>query len=331
MKISILGAGSFGLSLSVALNYNGHDVTIWSINHSDAENLKKTRTDARYLKDVVLPEEINFTSSKEEATKGMDIIVIAIPSKFVRENLIWLKDYIEDTQILVNVAKGFDEKKDKRLSEVIDELLPNIKYAVLSGPSHAEEISKKMTTTLVVASNDLKTRELVQNNFSNDFLRLYTSDDIIGVELGGALKNVIAIGVGILEGAGLGDNAKAAMMTRGNAEITKLGVKMGASVHTFSGLTGMGDLIVTCSSMHSRNRRAGIMLGEGKKLKEILPEIGMVVEGVSSAKSADNLGKKYNVETPILSAVYDIIFNEKDAKDVLVELMNRSKKDEFIV
>lgn len=330
MKVGIIGSGSFALALSLVLYDNKHTVTLWNRNEKSLESLIKYRQNEKYLKGIKIPEGINFTWDKEKIIKENQIIIMATPSNAVRENLIWIKDYISD-QILVNASKGFDEEKNLRLSQVIEEILPNTKFAIFSGPGHAEEISKKMATALVASSKNIEARQTLQDIFMNDYLRLYTSDDIVGVELGGALKNVIAIGVGILEGAGLGDNAKAAFMTRGNAEITKLGVCLGADRITFSGLSGMGDLIVTCGSMHSRNRRAGILLGQGYTLEETLKEVNMVVEGVKSAKTAYILGKRSNVELPIINEVYKVIFEGKDTNESLKDLMTRDKKDEFLV
>lgn len=331
MKIGIIGSGSFALALSLVLNDNNHKVTLWNRTKDSLDSLIKYRKNEKYLKGTEIPNEINFTWDKEEIITTNEIILVATPSSAVRENLNWIKNYINPNQILINASKGFDEEKNLRLSQVIEEILPNTKFAIFSGPGHAEEIAKKMPTALVASSKDLITRQLTQDIFMNEYIRLYTSDDIIGVELGGALKNVIAIGVGILEGANLGDNAKASFMTRGNLEITELGIKMGANRHTFSGLSGVGDLIVTCGSMHSRNRRAGIMLGQGHTLEETLKEINMVVEGVKSAKTAFTLGQQHKIELPIINEVYKVIFQGKNTNDSLRDLMSRNKKDEFLI
>ncbi len=254
---------------------------------------------------------------------------MVVPSSFVRENLMWIKEYCNHNQIIINLAKGFDDANDLRLSQVIEEILPNNKYAVMSGPSHAEEISKKMETAIVVASKDEEVAKLAQEIFMNNYLRLYTTKDIVGVELGGALKNVIAIAIGIAEIVCPGDNAKAALMTRGNAEIIKLGLSLGAEAMTFAGLSGMGDLIVTCGSVHSRNRRAGMMLGQGKSLEDTLKEVGMVVEGVTTSKTAYNYAKKQGLELPIIKNVYQVVFEGKNPKDSIEELMGREGKPEF--
>ncbi len=329
MKIVVAGSGSFGMALANVLFENGHDVTLWTRNEQTKETLLKTRRNDKYLKDFALPEEIKISSDYEEAFSDKEIILISVPSSAVRSLLEQIKPYVNDNQKIINSAKGFDETKGIRLSETIEEIFPNNKFAIFSGPSHAELIVKHKATAVVVSSKDIEIALLVQFLFMNEYLRVYTSEDMLGVELGGALKNVIAIGVGMLEGADLGDNAKAAFMTRGNLEIAKLGLKMGADLMTFSGLSSIGDLIVTCDSKYSRNRRCGILLGQGVKLEDALKEVGMVVEGVSTAKTAHQLCQKYDVELPIIAEVYKVIYEGKSIEKALADLMTRDRKTEF--
>ncbi len=330
MKVVVVGAGSFGMALSNVLYENGHDVTLWTKNEKTKELLETTRQNEKYLKDFSLPLEIKVSSDYEESFSDKEVVVLCVPSSAIRSVITEIKPYLKDSQKIINSAKGFDEEKDQRLSETIEELLPNNRYAIFSGPSHAELIVKRKVTVVVASAKEMEIALLVQYIFMNDYLRVYTSDDIIGVELGGALKNVIAIGVGILDGADLGDNAKAAFMTRGNLEIAKLGQKMGAKLITFSGLSSIGDLIVTCDSKYSRNRRCGILLGQGAKLEDALKEIGMVVEGVSTAKAAYHLCEKFGVELPLIREVYRIIHENKPIDESLSYLMNRDRKDEFV-
>lgn len=330
MKVTVVGAGSFGMALTSVLFENGHEVTLWTKNEQSKIQLQTTRKNEKFLKDFYLPDEIEITNDNQTAFKGRDVILLCIPSSGIRPVLTEIKEFIEPNQIIINSAKGFDEEKDIRLSEVIEELLPSNKCAIFSGPSHAELIVKKKVTCLVASSKDKETAHFVQKLFMNEYIRVYTSDDIIGVELGGALKNVIAIGVGILEGAQLGDNAIAAFMTRGNSEIAKIGKKMGADTLTFAGLSSIGDLIVTCSSKYSRNRRCGLLLGEGMLLEDALKEVGMVVEGVTTAKTAYKLCQKYELDLPLIQEVYKIIFENKPIDEAVSYLMNRSGKDEFL-
>lgn len=329
MKIAVVGAGSFGMALANVLFENGHEVTIWTKNEQTRDLLQKTRRNEKYLKNFELPRGIIVSSDNEQTFKDKEVILLCVPSSGVRSVINEIKPFLIDSQKIVNAGKGFDETKGIRLSEVIEELLPNNKYAIFSGPSHAELIVRKKATVVVASAKEKEIALLVQYLFMNEYLRVYTSHDMLGVELGGALKNVIAIGVGILEGADLGDNAKAAFMTRGNIEIAKLGQKMGADVITFTGLSSIGDLIVTCDSKYSRNRRCGILLGQGKKLDEALKEVGMVVEGVTTAKTAYHLSQKYGVDTPIINEVYKIIYEGKSIEESLQYLMSRDRKDEF--
>ncbi len=288
-KIGILGAGSWGIALSVLLHGNGHEITVWSIIREEVEMLQEKREHVSKLPGVKLPDDMKFTNDLEEAMAEKDVLVLAVPSPFTRSTARSMKPYLTKSQLIVNVAKGIEETTLMTLSEQIEEELPEAEVAVLSGPSHAEEVGRGIPTTVVVGAKKKETAEYLQNIFMNQVFRVYTSPDIMGIELGGSLKNVIALAAGIADGLGYGDNTKAALITRGIAEMTRLGVKMGGKMETFAGLTGMGDLIVTCASMHSRNRRAGILIGQGKTMQEAMDEVQMVVEGVYSAKQDRNL------------------------------------------
>ncbi len=326
MKIVVIGGGSWGTALAKVLCDNGNEVTVWTNQEKDANEVNTTQRNEKYLPGVDLPKTLLFTTDKNIIKEG-EVVISALPSKvtggFYREN----SEYFNENQIIVNVAKGFDPDNQSRLSVSISESVPS-KVCVLSGPSHAEEVANKQLTVLTVASQDKSVSELIQTLFSNDYIRVYTNTDIIGVELGGATKNIIALAAGVLDGLGYGDNTKAALMTRGMHEITKLGLILGANINTFYGLTGMGDLIVTCGSMHSRNRRAGILLGQGKKLEEALNEIGMVVEGVEAVKIVHQLSEKLDVEMPLTEALYSVLFEGKQPKEMLINLMNRDMKSE---
>lgn len=327
-NITIIGAGSWGIALATVLCKNGHNVTIWSIVKQEIEMLKETHEHKDKLPGVILDDSIEFTDNIEEAAKDKDIFVMAVPSPYTRSTSHLFAPYIEKGKIIVNVAKGIEEDTLDTLTEIISEEIPQATTAVLSGPSHAEEVSRGIPTTCVVGASSKETAEYIQNIFMNDFFRIYTSPDILGIELGGALKNVVALAAGIADGLGYGDNTKAALITRGIHEIAGLGMAMGGKVETFSGLTGIGDLIVTCASMHSRNRRAGILIGQGKTMNEAMDEVKMVVEGVYSAKAAIKLAKKYGVEVPIIEQVNQILFEDKKAADALKDLMGRDKKAE---
>lgn len=327
MKISIIGSGSWGTALATVLSENGHNVVLWSFKKKEAEDIIKYGENREFLPGIELSDKIFVTYNKEDV-KNSDVVVFASPSKFVRSIAESFKDILQGNEIIVNVAKGLEDNSLLRLSQVIKEVYPDSKVCVLSGPSHAEEVAKKIATTVVVASEDIKIAEMLQDIFMNVYFRVYTNTDITGVELGGALKNLIALAAGISDGMGYGDNTKAALMTRGIFEISKLGRAMGAKAETFGGLTGIGDLIVTCTSMHSRNRRAGILLGQGKSLQEALDEVHMVVEGVNTAKAAYDLSVKYNVDMPITREIYEVLFNNKDVKIAVNHLMTRDKKKE---
>lgn len=322
-RVGILGAGSWGTALSMMLYNNGHDVTVWSIDKNEVEMLQKEREHKTKLPGVKLSEDMIFTNDLEEGMKDKDFLVLAVPSIFTRSTSRSMKPYIKPGQIVVNVAKGIEEDTLMTLSEQIEEELPEADVAVLSGPSHAEEVGRGLPTTCVVGAKSKETAMLLQDAFKNDFFRVYISPDILGIEIGGALKNVIALAAGIADGLGYGDNTKAALITRGIAEITRLGVKMGGKAESFSGLTGIGDLIVTCASMHSRNRRAGILIGQGKTMKEAMDEVQMVVEGVYSAKAGLALAKKYNESMPIIEQINQVLFEDKSPAEAVYELMHR--------
>ncbi|MCT4598744.1 MAG: NAD(P)H-dependent glycerol-3-phosphate dehydrogenase [Vallitalea sp.] len=328
-RVSVLGAGSWGTALSILLHENGHDVTLWSIMEEEVNMLIKERENKQKLPGIEIPDEIIITNNIEEAITDKSILVMAVPSKFVRNTAKLMKEYVSSDQVIVNVAKGLEDETLYTLVEVINDEMPDNKVAVLSGPSHAEEVSRKIPTTCVAGCTDENTAKIIQDLFMNTNFRVYTSTDVVGIEMGGALKNVIALAAGISDGIGYGDNAKAAIMTRGIAEISRLGVAMGANVQTFNGLSGIGDLIVTCTSMHSRNRRAGILIGKGYSLDKALEEVKMVVEGVFTAKAALDLANKYNVEMPIIKKVNEVLFTGKDTKKAVEELMIRDKKIEY--
>ncbi|WP_338995606.1 NAD(P)H-dependent glycerol-3-phosphate dehydrogenase [Fusobacterium polymorphum] len=330
-KISVIGSGGWGIALTILLHKNGHDLTIWSFDKKEAEELKITRENKTKLPNILLPEDVKVTNDLREAVDDKDILILAVPSKAIRSVSKSLKNIIKDNQIVVNVAKGLEEDTLKTMTDIIEEELKekNPQVAVLSGPSHAEEVGKGIPTTCVVSAHNKELTLYLQNIFMNPSFRVYTSPDMIGVEIGGALKNVIALAAGIADGLNYGDNTKAALITRGIKEISTLGVAMGGEQSTFYGLTGLGDLIVTCASMHSRNRRAGILLGQGKTLDEAIKEVNMVVEGVYSAKSALMAAKKYNVEIPIIEQVNAVLFENKNAAEAVNELMIRDKKLEI--
>ena len=330
-KISVIGSGGWGIALAILLHKNGHNLTIWSFDKKEAEELKTTRENKTKLPNILLPEDIKVTDDLKEAVNDKDILILAAPSKAIRSVSKSLKNIIKDNQIIVNVAKGLEEDTLETMTDIIEEELKGKKpqVAVLSGPSHAEEVGKGIPTTCVVSAHNKELTLYLQNIFMNPSFRVYTSPDMLGVEIGGALKNVIALAAGIADGLNYGDNTKAALITRGIKEIASLGVAMGGEQSTFYGLTGLGDLIVTCASMHSRNRRAGILLGQGKTLDEAIKEVNMVVEGVYSAKSALMAAKKYNVEIPIIEQVNAVLFENKNAAEAVNELMIRDKKLEI--
>lgn len=328
-KVSVIGAGSWGTAISKLLSTNGHEVTVWSIMEDEIQMLKTEHEHKSKLPGVVLPETIEFTTDLEGSVKGRDLLVLAVPSPFTRSTAHKMAPYVEDGQIIVNVAKGIEESTLMILTDSIEQEIPKCNAAVLSGPSHAEEVGREIPTTVVAGAKDQKTAEYIQNIFMNQVFRVYTSPDMLGIELGGALKNVIALAAGAADGLGCGDNTKAALITRGIAEMSRLGVAMGGRIETFNGLTGIGDLIVTCASVHSRNRKAGYLMGQGKTMQEAMDEVKMVVEGVYSAKAAIILAKKYDVSMPIVEEVNKVLFEDKPAKEALSDLMLRDKKTEL--
>ncbi len=327
-NVGIIGAGSWGTALASLLYDNGHQVTVWSIDDKEVKMLSEEREHKTKLPGVKLPEEMIFTGDLEQTILGKDFLVMAVPSPFTRATAKKMCPYVAKGQILVDVAKGIEEHTLKTLSEQIEEEIPQADVAVLSGPSHAEEVGRKLPTTCVVGAKTRKTAEYLQKMFINSVFRVYTSPDIKGIELGGSLKNVIALAAGIADGLGYGDNTKAALITRGIAEIARLGVKMGGKLQTFTGLTGIGDLIVTCASVHSRNRKAGYLIGQGKSMQEAMDEVQMVVEGVYSAKAAKALSEKYQVSMPIVAEVNAVLFEGKDPADAVDDLMLRESRSE---
>ncbi len=328
-KIAVLGAGSWGTALALTLSGKGHLVNIWDIDKTHVESLRNERENIKYLPGIKFNESMEMFDTPEEAVRGADIVLFSAPAQRFRSALERAIPYLTEEMVLVNVAKGIEQNSLMRLSEIAFDILPEARYVALSGPSHAEEVGKGMPTTVVAASKDVKLAEYVQDVFMTERFRVYTNTDIAGVEFGGALKNTIALGAGISDGMGFGDNAKAALMTRGITEIARLGVRLGAGAKTFTGLTGIGDLIVTCTSMHSRNRRCGIMIGEGMDPQEATKRVGMVVEGMYTTRAAYDLAKQCGVEMPITEKIYGIINGETNAKAAVTALMTRQKKHEI--
>lgn len=327
-RIGMIGAGSWGIALAVLLHKNGHDVTIWSALGDEIDMLEREHEQKEKLPGVILPQDMHFTKTLEKAVEGMELLVLAVPSPFTRATAKQMKPFVKDGQVIVNVAKGIEEHTLMTLSEIIEQEIPQAEVAVMSGPSHAEEVGRGIPTTIVVGAKKKATAERIQNIFMNQVFRVYISPDVIGIELGAALKNVVALAAGIADGLGYGDNTKAALITRGIAEIARLGMAMGGKLETFSGLSGIGDLIVTCASMHSRNRRAGILIGQGHTMEEAMAEVKMVVEGVYSAKAAMGLAGKYQVQLPIIEQVNAVLFDHKPADEAVKDLMLRDKKVE---
>lgn len=326
--IGVIGAGSWGTALAAVVAGKGNKVRIWDIDESHLKSMEENRENIDYLPGVPLDDNITISYTTEETLRDADVVLFSAPAQHFRSALESAKAYIKSGSLIINVAKGIEQKSLKRMSEIAEDVFDMNRYVVLSGPSHAEEVGRKLPTTVAAASVNLKAAEEVQDLFMTDRFRVYTTEDVVGVELGGALKNIIALGAGVSDGMGFGDNAKAALMTRGLAEITRLGVKLGAKPETFAGLTGTGDLIVTCTSMHSRNRRCGIMIGEGMSPQEATDKVGMVVEGMFTAEAAYELAKKENVEMPITEAIYKAIKGEINAAEAVELLMGRDKKHE---
>ena len=331
VKISVIGAGSWGTALAVLLDKNGHEVTIWSHRASQVELMQTTHTSDK-LKDAVLPDSMIFTTNLQEAVSSADVIIMAVPSKATREIAYQVKPFLNKEQIIVTVTKGFEDDTLYTQTEILEDVFgSDTKICVLSGPSHAEEVVVFKPTLVVVGCKDKETAFYIQNLFMNDYFRVYSSPDVMGIEVGAALKNVIALAAGMADGIGFGDNCKAALITRGIKEISELAVAMGGHQETLSGLTGVGDLIVTCSSIHSRNRMAGFYMGQGMTTDEAMEKVNMIVEGVYSAKAALKLAKKYNVSMPVVEQVNRILFEGLTVKDAVPSLMSRTRKSELNV
>lgn len=330
MRIAVLGAGSMGTAVSLLLKNNNNEVIIWTKFAEEATMINGTREQKTKLPGIHIPEEIECTTDIEYALNNAGMAVIAVPSQTVRETAGRIGKYINSDTIIVCISKGLEENTGLRMSQVITQEIKKAKPVMLSGPCHAEELARGIPTAYVASSLSKKRTKIVQNIFMTPNFRVYTNWDLAGVELGGALKNIIALGAGISDGLGYGDNTKAALMTRGMAEIQRLGVLLGAKPETFMGLTGIGDLIVTCTSMHSRNRVAGILLGQGMPLDNVQDEVKMVVEGVATTKAAYNLAKRYDLEMPITNQIYKVLFEGKNPRDAVTELMARGRKNEIV-
>ena len=328
-RIGMIGAGSWGTALTWLLTNNGHEVTVWSALAAEIEMLRREHEQKEKLPGVKLSETTAFTTELARAAEGMDLLVLAVPSPFTRSTSKQLCPLVREGQIIVNVAKGIEENTLLTLSQIIEQEIPQAEVAVLSGPSHAEEVGRGMPTAITAAARRKRTAEYVQNIFRSDVFRVYASPDVYGVELGAALKNVVALAAGIADGIGCGDNTKAALITRAIKEIAALGMKLGGHFETFYGLSGIGDLIVTCASMHSRNRRAGILIVQGKTIQEAMDEVHMVVEGVYSAKAAMELSARCGVPLPIIEQVNAVLFSGKSAVQAMNDLMMRDKKIEI--
>ena len=325
-KIAIIGSGSWGVALAIYLAGQGHSVNIWSFSEEERDLLNKDRK-CKFLPNAVIPENVYCSTDMKEVLEGTEIILHVTPSKFTRDTIKKYKDYVKNQSVII-CSKGFEADTLKTLDDVAKEELPNNKIGVLSGPSHAEEVSIHIPTALVVASEYKELSDLVVDIFKSEKMRMYTSQDVKGVELGGALKNIIAFCAGVSAGLNLGDNTFAALLTRGLVELSRLGVALGGKKETFYGLTGLGDLIVTCSSMHSRNRRAGMLIGQGKTIEETRKEVGMTIESIDNIEVAYKLAKKYNIEVPIINTVYEVLFNKLDPREAVNILMTRDLKEE---
>ncbi len=330
-EVAVIGAGSWGTALSIVLTDNGHLVRLWGRRQDQIDEINHSHTNSKYLPDILLPDSIKGYTNIEETVLDTEVVVLVVPTKSMRDVLRELKVLLKKPVLLIHASKGIEPQTAKRISEIIEEEIPETLrkgVVVLSGPSHAEEVCRRLPTTVAVASNQSEASHMAQDLFINQNFRVYTNEDIIGVELGGALKNIIALGAGLSDGLNYGDNAKAALITRGLAEITRLGVKMGALPLTFTGLTGMGDLIVTCTSVHSRNWKAGYLIGQGETLESTLEKMGMVVEGIRTTQATYLLAKEQQVDMPITEAIYSIIFEGHSPKAAVDLLMGRDKKNE---
>ena len=328
-NIAFIGGGSFGTALGILLANNGNNVKIFDRDINVVNDINNNRKNDKYIKDLKIPAGVKAYNDIDDVLLEADVVVLAVPSHIIRTISNSIKDKINKNSIVVSIAKGIEEGSNLRLSQVIKEELPNNEVVILSGPSHAEEVAFDIPTTVVVSSVNMESAKKIQDLFINQYFRVYTNDDIVGVEIGGAVKNIIALAAGVCDGIGYGDNSKAALMTRGMTEIVRIGVKLGGKPETFLGLTGMGDLIVTCTSIHSRNRRAGFLIGQGKTTEEASKEVGMVVEGIKACRAFYELKEKENIQMPITDTLYKILFENKDPKKATLELMNREKKNEI--
>lgn len=329
-KVSVLGAGTWGVALAIVLAEKGHAVTMWSKFPEETDALKNNRSNIKNLPGAVLPESVCFTNDLKTAVEaGPDLIVMTVASPFVREVAATIRPFVKEGTVIVNGAKGIENNTFCTMTQIIDQEIPQSHSAVISGPSHAEEVSRRMPTTVVVGAEKKEIAEYIQDIFICKYFRVYVSPDVMGIELGGSLKNVIALAAGVIDGLGYGDNTKAALITRGIVEISRLGCAMGAHKETFAGLSGIGDLIVTCTSSHSRNHNAGFLLGQGHSLEETKQKVGQVIEGVNCAHAALMLAKKYEIEMPIVDKVNEVLFEQKDAKTALVELLERERAHEY--
>ncbi len=327
-NITLLGGGSWGTALAKLLSENGHNVRVWLRDENQCKELNETKVNKKYLPNVKIPDNIVFTSNINEAAKDAEILLLVVPTQMVRGVLKQINDEYKDDKIIINASKGIEIGTMNLVSGIVKEETKNCTFAVLSGPSHAEEVGLSLPTAITIACENKDLAEEIQDMFMSEYFRVYTNDDVIGAELGGSLKNIIALGAGISDGVGYGDNAKAALMNRGIVEIARLGIAMGADVHTFYGLSGIGDLIVTCTSKHSRNWNAGYLIGQGLTKDEAIKKIGMVVEGIPTTYAAYALSKKLNVDMPIVDAMYDVLENNADVKETVNKLMLRDKKEE---
>ena len=325
-KIAIIGSGSWGVALATYLANVGNQVKIWSFSEEERDLINNEKK-CKFLPDLIIPENIYCSTSYEEIIKDTEFILHVTPSKFTRSTFKQYKQYVGEKPVII-CSKGFEKETLKTLDEVIEEELPNVKVGVLSGPSHAEEVSIGVPTALVMASKYNEVLDMLQETFMSEKMRIYTSNDVKGVELGGALKNIIAFCAGVAAGIGLGDNSFAALITRGLKEISRLGIKLGGELETFYGLSGLGDLIVTCLSEHSRNRKAGKLIGQGKTLEETKKEVGMVIESIDNIDVAYQLGKINNIEMPIVNVIYEVLYNKLDPQEAVKNLMTRDKKME---
>ncbi len=330
MNLTFLGSGSFGTALAVIFSNYDFKIKMFDRNMDVVNGINEKRKNIKYLKNIHIPEKIIATNDINDAINNSDIIFFAVPSHAVREISKQIKDKIDRKSVIVCLSKGIEQDTHKRLSEILEEELPHNPIVILSGPSHAEEIALRKPTALVSTSKDMKFAELIRDTLSNDVLRIYTNSDIVGVEIGGSMKNVIALAIGIITGMGYGDNSSAAIITRSLQDIVKMGVSLGGKLETFFGLTGIGDLIVTCLSEHSRNRKCGLLIGKGMKLDEAIKEIGMVVEGINACKIFYEIAKEKNIEVPIIESLYEVLFNNKDLRSIEGKLMSRDRKDEFL-